>query len=1103
MAATTTTATLTTTTDPTTTTAAPNITTGVPPTITTTPSTTTTAVPTTTTVALTTTTPAPTTTTTATTTTTVAPTTTTTAPTTTTVATTTTTTAPTTTTVVPTTTTTAQLLTEATTNLTAEHVYTIQADLPDEPYTADLDDRTSSRYKNLEKRLVGPCNKIYKRKYPVTFSHCKVKSFRPVSAQKRANGTEAELGVVFLNTVPILKLPTENNVAQVLIDNVNNSNNTFNVTINTGTIQVISSPVGSTNATAATTIAPTTTTTAPTTTTVSPTTTTTAQLLTEATTNLTPEHVYSIQADLPDEPYTADLDDRTSSRYKNLEKRLVGPCNKIYKRKYPVTFSHCKVKSFRPVSAQKRANGTEAELGVVFLNTVPILKLPTENNVAQVLIDNVNNSNNTFNVTINTGTIQVISSPVGSTNATAATTVAPTTTTTAPTTTTVSPTTTTTAQLLTEATTNLTPEHVYSIQADLPDEPYTADLDDRTSSRYKNLEKRLVGPCNKIYKRKYPVTFSHCKVKSFRPVSAQKRANGTEAELGVVFLNTVPILKLPTENNVAQVLIDNVNNSNNTFNVTINTGTIQVISSPVGSTNATAATTVAPTTTTTAPTTTTVAPTTTTTAQLLTEATTNLTAEHVYTIQADLPDEPYTADLDDRTSSQYKNLEKRLVGPCNKIYKRKYPVTFSHCKVKSFRPVSAQKRANGTEAELGVVFLNTVPILKLPTENNVAQVLIVNVNNSNNTFNVTINTGTIQVISSPVGSTNATAATTVAPTTTTTAPTTTTVSPTTTTTAQLLTEATTNLTPEHVYSIQADLPDEPYTADLDDRTSSRYKNLEKRLVGPCNKIYKRKYPVTFSHCKVKSFRPVSAQKRANGTEAELGVVFLNTVPILKLPTENNVAQVLIDSVNNSNNTFNVTINTGTIQVIASPVGSTNATAATTTAVPITAAPATAAPATVAPATAVPATVTPATAAPAPVELTTRLVVFRSVLDTFTDDLLDTSSAAFKSRASNIKRQLEPRYQKEFPFSFKSLDVVEFRSGSVFNKMRLLFQGPSVPSRTEIANVLLSAASSVTNFDIEGSSITVDGISSSGVSQKISLFTASCLVLLSLLLSSQQ
>ncbi|AWP12771.1 putative cell wall protein DAN4-like [Scophthalmus maximus] len=71
--------------------------------------------------------------------------------------------------------------------------------------------------------------------------------------------------------------------------------------------------------------------------------------------------------------------------------------------------------------------------------------------------------------------------------------------------------------------------------------------------------------------------------------------------------------------------------------------------------------------------------------------------------------------------------------------------------------------------------------------------------------------------------------------------------------------------------------------------------------------------------------------------------------------------------------------------------------------------------------------------------------------------------------------LEPRYQNEFQSSFKSLDVVEFRSGSVYNTLCLTFQGSSVPSRTQIVNVLLNAASSVTNFDIEGSSITVDSI----------------------------
>ncbi|CAB1441253.1 unnamed protein product [Pleuronectes platessa] len=80
--------------------------------------------------------------------------------------------------------------------------------------------------------------------------------------------------------------------------------------------------------------------------------------------------------------------------------------------------------------------------------------------------------------------------------------------------------------------------------------------------------------------------------------------------------------------------------------------------------------------------------------------------------------------------------------------------------------------------------------------------------------------------------------------------------------------------------------------------------------------------------------------------------------------------------------------------------------------------------------------------------------------------------------------------------------MKFSNGSIYNTCDLRFTGTSVPDNTAIADVLLKAASSVTGFDIEGSSITVEGIASSGVSQQISLVTASCLVLVSWLLSSQ-
>ena len=86
------------------------------------------------------------------------------------------------------------------------------------------------------------------------------------------------------------------------------------------------------------------------------------------------------------------------------------------------------------------------------------------------------------------------------------------------------------------------------------------------------------------------------------------------------------------------------------------------------------------------------------------------------------------------------------------------------------------------------------------------------------------------------------------------------------------------------------------------------------------------------------------------------------------------------------------------------------TAAPTTAKPKTAAPTTAKPKTAAPTTAKPKTAAPTTARPATtaattIALITKRVTFRSVQDTFTNDLLNPSSAAYKGRATIINTQV--------------------------------------------------------------------------------------------------
>lgn len=49
-----------------------------------------------------------------------------------------------------------------------------------------------------------------------------------------------------------------------------------------------------------------------------------------------------------------------------------------------------------------------------------------------------------------------------------------------------------------------------------------------------------------------------------------------------------------------------------------------------------------------------------------------------------------------------------------------------------------------------------------------------------------------------------------------------------------------------------------------------------------------------------------------------------------------------------------------------------------------------------------------------------------------------------------------------------------RNGSIINIMDLGFRSTSVPSTSEIANVLINAASNITAFSIDVNSIVVDG-----------------------------
>ncbi|XP_029382060.1 mucin-5AC-like [Echeneis naucrates] len=474
--------------------------------------------------------------------------------------------------------------------------------------------------------------------------------------------------------------------------------------------------------------------------------------------------------------------------------------------------------------------------------------------------------------------------------------------------------------------------------------------------------------------------------------------------------------------------------------------------------------------------------------------------------------EPFSSDLVDRNTSAFQELERRVVGFFDPIYARRFGQIFVRTFVILFRRAATRFRADNTEAEVGIEFNQTTAASGIPEPASVRQTLVEAVNNPNITseFNLTVEADSIRTIEQNTSTTaapNMTAntstsiTTTAAPNmtantstsiTTTAAPnmtantstsiTTTvgagsTTNQSTATTAVVTTEA-----PAPVVVIAATLV-EPFSSDLEDRNTSAFQALERRVVGFCDPIYARRFGQIFVRTFVVIFRRATARFRADNTEAEVGIEFNRTTAASGIPDSASVAQTLVDAVNNPNitNEFNLTVQADSIRVVGE--NTTN----TTTAVPnmnTTAA----------------ATTITTTAEP----VTIRRIVFRSVGETFTSDLANPSSAAFANRAFLIKSTLEPFYQRAFS-SFRSLNVVSFSNGSIINNMDAVFASSFVPSITQIANVLIEAASQISDFNIDPSSISVDGAQvSGGVSHKsVSLLTAFCLVLLSWLLKIQQ
>ncbi|XP_034146681.1 integumentary mucin C.1-like [Esox lucius] len=341
---------------------------------------------------------------------------------------------------------------------------------------------------------------------------------------------------------------------------------------------------------------------------------------------------------------------------------------------------------------------------------------------------------------------------------------------------------------------------------------------------------------------------------------------------------------------------------------------------------------------------------------------------------------------------------------------------------------------------------------------------------------------------SNAASTLATLTTRTTPTTTTTsAPTTTkttTATTTTTTSTTATTRTTTTTAPIQPAPVVVFIIQQLYVPQLSNPASTEFQTLALTVIAAFDVIYKTKYGSFFIRTIVLAFTPITRSRSAD-TQAEVKLVF-NQTAAQPVPQLAEIGDTLKAALNSSNSTIgNLTVVSDSIKVTVL-TSNTTATPVITSAITST----------------TPATTTTKTTTTTAVPLSMVPVVFRSLGETFTSDLSNSSTQAFQNRALLIKTQLEPFYRLAF-ISFNSLTVTKFSSGSIINTMNLAFLSSSVPNNTAIGNVLINAARNITAFNIDPTSVTVNGTANSGVGSKASLFTASCLVVLSMLLSRQQ
>ncbi|KAL7855865.1 hypothetical protein AOLI_G00194690 [Acnodon oligacanthus] len=248
---------------------------------------------------------------------------------------------------------------------------------------------------------------------------------------------------------------------------------------------------------------------------------------------------------------------------------------------------------------------------------------------------------------------------------------------------------------------------------------------------------------------------------------------------------------------------------------------------------------------------------------------------------------------------------------------------------------------------------------------------------------------------------------------------------------------------------------EVYIVQLSNPQSEEFRVLAVTVAASFDVVYKARYGILFVRTIVLAFRPGTT--RAQNVEADVQLIF-NENSTTSIPTSTEVVSTLKEAISNPNSGFNLTVDPTSITVLSIPQ---------------------------------------------------TVAVILLTNGTFVTAFSDSSSDLFTNRSSMIKTGLEPFFMADYPSAFSSLTLSNFSDGGlsstgirmIQNSMDLSFGAyATLPNTTQIGQTIIRAAKNNSlPFQIFTSKIIVNGtvISSSEVSNKISMFTATFMVSLSL------